>query len=287
MSDWRLRLTARWRRRTGSTAAALPVRRSVVQECLPAPRRPTAGLASRVIDRWCLASLEGGWSRPGIWWTPAIELVVDAILDDEDHVPACIELARERALSGCGLADTIDDLGALFVAARLGTPPFATVRAVSVGWAQAAQDRIEASGCSHPLTGLGTAAHIETRLGEMYAEGRRYGFSPAETHALIIVELPALNDSVDPWDDNLRMSDVVECLRTVFDAGQVMGMVGPSRIVIVVPRAADLPRTVEGLRRMLQDWRRAGIDRPGPLIWSEALPVTEVGATRMLSSLCV
>jgi hypothetical protein len=173
MSDWRLRLTTRWRRRTEPMAAALPVRRSVVQESLPTPRRPTAGLASRVIDRWCLASLEGGWSRPGAWWTPVIEPVVDAILDDEDHVPACIELARARALSGCSLADTIDDLGALFVAARLGTPPFATVRAVSIGWAQAAQDRIEASGCSHPLTGLGTAAHIETRLSEMYAEGRR------------------------------------------------------------------------------------------------------------------
>jgi hypothetical protein len=249
-------------------------------------RRPTAGVASRLIDRWCLASLEGGWATPGSWWTAAIEPVVDAVLDDEDHVPACIELARERALSGCTLAETIDDVGALFAAARLGSPPFATVRAVSVGWAQAAQDRIEAAGCSHPFTGLGTAAHIETRLSEMYAEGRRYGFSPSETHAFIIVELPALNESIDPWDDKLRMSDVVECLRTVFDAGQVIGMVAPTRIVIVVPRAADLPRTVEGLRRMLQDWRGMGTEQ-GPLIWSEALPVTQVGAGRLLSSLAL
>jgi hypothetical protein len=259
----------------------------VTSEYLPTPRRPTAGLAARVIDRWCLASLEGSWATPGSWWTPAIEPVVEAILDDEDHVPACVELARERALSGCSLAETIDDLGALFAVARLGTPPFATVRAVSIGWAQAAQDRIEASGCTHPITGLGTATHVETRLNEMYAEGRRYGFSPAETHALIVIELPALAESIDPWDDNLRMSDVVDCLRTFFDAGQVMGMAAPSRVVVVVPRAADLPRTVEGLRRMLQDWRRAGLDRPSPLIWSEALPVTQVGAGRLMTSLSV
>jgi hypothetical protein len=287
MAGWRSGWPARWRRRTGQANSRAAVRAVAAPDHLPTPRRPTSGIAARLIDRWCLASLEAGWAVPGAWWTASIEPLVEALLDDEDHVPACIELARERALAGCSLAETIDDLGALFTAARLGTPPFATVRAVSVGWAQAAQHRIEAAGCTHPRSGLGTAAHVETRLREMYAEGRRHGFSPSETHALVVVELPALAEVADPWDDSLRVSDVAECLRTVFDAGQVMGFAGPGRVVVIVPRAADLPRTIEGLRRLLQDWRRAGIDRPGPLIWIEPLPVSDVGAGRLLSTLCV
>lgn len=270
-------------RRAGAAAEAAA---AAVLEQLPPPRRPTSGLTARLIDRWCLASLEGGWATPGAWWTPAIENVVEALLDDGDHLPACTELARERALAGCSLAETIDDLAALFAAARLGSPPFATVRAVSVAWAQAAADRIEAAGCTNPRTGLGTAAHVEARLQEMYAEGRRHGFSPAETHALVVVELPALAEVGDPWDDALHMSDVAECLRTVFDAGQVMGLAAAGRVVIVAPRAADLPRTIEGLRRMLQDWRRVGIDRTGPLCWIETLPNSPTGAGRLLATLC-
>jgi GGDEF domain-containing protein len=243
-------------------------------------------VAARVIDSWCLASLEAGWATPGEWWTPAIEPVVEALLDDEDHLSACAELAAHRARSGCPLAETLDDLGALFAVARLGTPPFETVRAVSVAWVDAAQQQIEAAGCTHPGTGLGTAAHVEARLAEMYAEGRRHGYSPAETHALVVIELPAVAQVGDPWDAALRMSDVSDCLRTVFDAGEVMGVAGQSRVVVVVPRAADLPRTIEGLRRMLQDWRSNNLGGPGPIIWMESLPTNRPGAERLLASLC-
>src|SRR5262245_39961388 len=103
MSAWRLRFTARWRRRGEPDQFPEPLGKIDVRDYLPTPRRPTTGLASRVIDRWCLASLESGWSNPGTWWTPAIEPLIEAILDDEDHVPASVELARERALSGCSL----------------------------------------------------------------------------------------------------------------------------------------------------------------------------------------
>jgi hypothetical protein len=226
-----------------------------------------------------------GWATPGKWWTPAIDSVVDALLDDADQRSACAALARQRALDGVSLAETVDDIGALFAAARLGSPPYEIVRAVALAWGEAARSSIAAAGCTDPRTGLGTATHVEARLGEMYTEGRKYGFSPSETHALVIVELDTVGENGDPWNDNLRMSDVAECLRTVFDAGQVMGVTGPGRVVVVAARATGLPRTVEGLRRMMQDWRGSG-SGPGPMIWVEALPVAQASAERLLSTLC-
>lgn len=218
---------------------------------------------------------------------PEVETVVEAVLDDGDHVTACAALARARAAAGASMVETVDDLGALFAAARLGTPSFATVRGVAIAWAEAAQARIEAAGCVNPRTGLGTAVHVEARLAEMYAEGHRHGFSPSETHALVVVELAVVAEAGNPWDNALRISDVAECLRTVFNAGEVMGLAGPGRVVTVVPRAADLPRTVEALRRMMLDWRRIGQGAPAPIIWVEPLPAGRVAAGRLLSTLCV
>jgi hypothetical protein len=204
------------------------------------------------------------------------------LLDDEDHLPAAAELARRRGREGVTLTETLDDISALFRAARLGDPPFATVRTVSVNWLASAQSRIEAAGCVDPRYGLGTAAHLDARLAELYLEGARHGFSPAETHSLVVIELPAVAET--PWDDALRMSDVAQCLRTVFDAGQVMGMATPRRAVVVTARAVMMPRTVEALRQMLHD-TRAVTAAAVPAIWIEALPQERSDAGRLLATL--
>ena len=204
------------------------------------------------------------------------------MLDDEDHLPWCAELARRRGREGVTLTETLDDLAALFRAARLGEPSFPTVRTVSVNWLTAAQGRIEAAGCVDPRYGLGTAAHLDARLAELYQEGVRHGFSPAETHLLVVVELPIVAET--PWDDALRMSDVAHCLRTVFDAGQVMGMATPRRAVVVTARAVMMPRTVEALRRMLHDTRAVNAAAE-PAIWIETLPQERSDAGRLLATL--
>lgn len=196
----------------------------------------------------------------------------------------CAELARRRGREGVTLAETLDDIAALFRAARLGDPPFATVRTASVNWLSAAQGRIEAVGCVDPRYGLGTAAHLDARLAELYREGKRHGFSPAETHSLVVVELPAVAET--PWDDALRMSDVAACLLRVFDGGQAIGMITSRRAVVVTSRATGLPRSVEGLRRMLQDTRAVNAAAE-PAIWIEPLPLERAEAGQLLATLTV
>ncbi|MGQ0846026.1 MAG: hypothetical protein ACT4QF_18025 [Sporichthyaceae bacterium] len=248
------------------------------------PHQSTAALTARLVDRWCTESLAAGWKTPGAWWNPAVDALAETLLDDEEHLAAAADLARCRGREGVTLEETLDDLAALFRAARLGEPPFSTVRTVSVHWLAAAQSRIEAAGCVDPRYGLGTAAHLDARLTELYREGHRHGFSPAETHSLIVVELPSVSET--PWDDALRMSDVASCLRSVFDGGQAMGMASSRRAVVVSPRVVTMPLILESLRRMLRD-TKAVTAAAEPAIWIESLPQEHAAAGRLLTSLTV
>lgn len=261
------------------------VRRPVPAEPIPAPRHGVpAQLAGRLVDRWCAASVEAGWATPGYWWNTSVDDVVDAVLDDGDHLSPFAELARWRAHDGVSLAETLNDLEALFTAARLGPPPFATVRAVSLAWAGAVAEYQESRGCIERRSGLATGAHVRARLAELYREATWAGHSLSETHCLVVVELAEVDDG-DLWNDALRMTDVAECMLAVFDAGQTIGLAGVGRAVAVVAKSSELPRNVECLRRLMNDWHRFGSPGPCPRIWVESLPSAGEAVGRLLNDL--
>lgn len=260
------------------------VRRTEAPDPIPSPRRSTSPLTGRLVDRWCAASVEAGWATPGYWWNAAVDDVVDALLDDDDHIGPCSQLARYRARDGVSLAETLNDLEALFTAARLGPPPFATVRAVSLAWADAVAEYQETRGCVDRRSGLATGAHVRARLAELYREAGWAGHSLSETHCLVVVELVEPEDC-DLWDDALRMTDVAECMLAVFDAGQTIGLAGKGRAVAVVARSSELPRNVECLRRLMADWHRFGSPGPCPRIWVESLPPVGENIGRLLNDL--
>jgi hypothetical protein len=259
----------------------------IVPEPIPNPRRSLpAELTGRLVDRWCTASVNAGWATPGYWWNTHVDAVVDSLLDDGDHVRPCADLARRRARDGVSLAETLDDLAALFSAARLGPPPFATVRAVSLAWTEASTEQVDATGCFDPRSGLATTAHVRTRLFELYQEAAWAGHNLGETHTLVFVELADRPErGRDLWEDSLRMTDVAECMRAVFDAGQTIGLAGDARAVAVVPRSTEVPRNVECLRRLLNDWHHFASVGVPPRIWVEPLPPAREAAGRLLNEL--
>lgn len=271
-----------FRRRPRAQRVPSPPLRTRISGISYLPHQSTSALTVRLVDRWCAESLATGWKSPGAWWNPAVDALAETLLDDEDHLDSCADLARRRGREGVTLEETLDDIAALFHAARLGDPPFATVRTVSLTWLNSVQGRIEAAGCVDPRYGLGTAAHLDARLAELYREGRRHGFSPTETHSLIVVELPTVAET--PWDDALRMSDVARCLRTLFDAGQTIALANPRRVVVVAPRATTMPQVVERLRRMLHATRAVNAAAE-PAIWIAALPPESPDADRLLGTL--
>jgi GGDEF domain-containing protein len=263
----------RRRVRTGDTAVVLRGEQAV---------QGTGGRSRDLVDRWCAAAASNGWATTGDWWTPAIEAVADAVADGRDAAPSCAELGRVRAEDGASLAETMDDLTALYDVAGLGQPPYDAMRAISLAWAESSLQFLHALSCEDPLTGLATLAHLRTRIAESYREAERIGRPVAASHAVLVVEL--VDDMVGPWERTLRLTDIAECMRAVFSGGETLARASDRRALALVTRRTDLPRTVEALRRLLVDWRVGEPVEP-PRIWVEGLPYTGRSAVRLLDEL--
>jgi hypothetical protein len=123
---------------------------------------------------------------------------------------ACAGLGRSRARAGVGIAETIDDLVALFAVlsgdggeragvlseGRHWDPALRLVGAIAEGWAEESVSQFARGGCEDPLSGMATLPYLRTRLAEVYREAEQRGTSPAETHRLLVVGLPR---RPDPW----------------------------------------------------------------------------------------
>src|SRR6202012_6251831 len=109
---------------------------------------------------------------------------------------ACTLLGRARAQAGVGINEALTDSGARFRVLDEGPPPLDVITAVAEGWADAGLARMSGATCEDPLTGLVSFAYLRTRMREVYRESRQQGASPADTHRLVVVELPR---RPDPW----------------------------------------------------------------------------------------
>src|SRR6185312_1546455 len=105
-------------------------------------------------------------------------------------------LGRSRARAGVGIAETIDDLAALFGVVDgaggertcvLGggeggrwDPALRQVGAIAEGGAEESVSQFARGGCEDPLSGLATLSYLRTRLAEVYREAEQGVTSPAE-----------------------------------------------------------------------------------------------------------
>lgn len=176
-----------------------------------------------------------------------------AAAGDDRLAVACAGLGRSRARAGIGIAETIDDLAALF--AMLGPdggqagPPLHLVCAIAEGWAEESLDRLAQGGCQDPLSGLATVPYLRTRLAEVYREAEQGGTSPAETHRLLVVRLPR---RPDPWHRMALAIGVGQDLRTAFPGGETLSMARPGPAIALVRAGGDLPLRYARLRRGIQ-----------------------------------
>lgn len=147
--------------------------------------------------------------------------IAEALRDGADVVPASDEVGRRLAADGVSLMEALDGLSALYRSIAGGEPAFAAVRALSSSWAEASLVYLHSLSCEDPLTGLSSLAHLRSRLGELYREAEFRGTSVPQTHALVVVE-PLNPAGTSPFDRELRLVDVAECLRIVFYGGDVL-----------------------------------------------------------------
>jgi hypothetical protein len=178
---------------------------------------------------------------------------------------ACAGLGRSRARAGVGVAETIDDLVALFAVLGRGEgdgasvlgggeegrwdPALWLVGAIAEGWAEESVSQFARGGCEDPLSGLATLSYLRTRLAEVYREAEQGGTSPAETHRLLVVGLPR---RPDPWRRLALPILVGRDLRAAFPGGETLSLAKPGPAIALVPARRDLPLRYARLRRNIQ-----------------------------------
>jgi hypothetical protein len=181
---------------------------------------------------------------------------------------ACAGLGRSRARTGVGIAETIDDLVALFAVlagdggeraggdgreragvlseGRHWDPALRLVGAIAEGWAEESVSQFARGGCEDPLSGMATLPYLRTRLAEVYREAEQRGTSPAETHRLLVVGLPR---RPDPWRRLVLPILVGRDLRAAFPGGETLSLAKPGPAIALVPARRDLPLRYARLRR--------------------------------------
>jgi hypothetical protein len=200
---------------------------------------------------WRGAAMVIGWARPQDWWCVEVDAVSEAVAERRDLLGVFSQLGRARAEAGVGLGETLDDVAALYAVLAERAAPAAVVRVLAEAWAEVGFEPLRVGTCEDPLTGLTSAAHLRTRLAEVYREAERGGGSVRATHALVVV--PTGLDTVAGWDGLLRRLALGECLRSVFSGGETLAGLGPSVVVGLVTRTPLLAAMIESLRRRLAD----------------------------------
>ncbi len=223
-------------------------------------------------DAWRRRSLTNGWLSADDWHTWAVDAVTEAAVSGagRDMILACGGLGRSRAEAGIGIAETIEDLAALFAAlddaalddAALDdtVPPLRFVTSACVGWAEEGLTRHSQGGCEDPLTGLATVPYLRTRLAEIYREADQAGTSPARTHRLVVVELTrqaGRPERPDPWHRMAQAILLGHDLRAAFPGGDTLcgnplSAAGNRAAIALVRARDDLPARYANLRRTVR-----------------------------------
>ncbi|GLW76262.1 hypothetical protein LV79_001752 [Actinokineospora globicatena] len=243
-------------------------------------------------SRWRTASTRAGWRFPSDWGAPEVDEVCAAVLTGGDLLAALGDLARARAFAGADLDETLADLAALHAVLEsrdesecldLDTTPAALLRSVAVAWADAALSRLHAGDITDTLSGQANADYLRVRLGEIYAECRRKGVCPAERYVLLVATLDLTK--VDGWSRLMAMVLVGDVLRSVFDGGESVAVLGPSVAVVLTERDPALAERAADARILIKDRLTVDPDLgPGatPEVRIQRLPAGEPAAVNLL-----
>jgi len=216
---------------------------------------------------------------------PRFEAVGEALVAAADTRPACAVVGRDVARDGAALGEALDGLRTTFDLVMGMEPDFASVEALSVAWSEATLEFLHDLSCEDPLTGMASFAHLRTRLDELYREADQTGESISTTHALVVVEMAAVDlrrRAEHQFTRALHLVQVTEMMRAVFTGGETIARLSADRAVAVVRRVPQLGGSVAMLRELVGDLDLGATD---VRVWIEGLPPTPESGTRLLDEL--
>jgi GGDEF domain-containing protein len=213
------------------------------------------------------------------------EAVGEALVAGADTRPACAVVGRDVARDGAALGEALDGLRTTFGLVLGEEPDFASTEALSIAWSEATLEFLHDLSCEDPLTGLTSFAHLRTRLEELYRESDQTGDSVATSHALVVMEMSAMDSrhrAEHQFTRALHLVQVTEMARAVFAGGETIARLSTDRAVVVVRRLSHLGASVAMLRELV-----GGLDlgTTDIRLWIEGLPATPESARRLLDEL--
>lgn len=234
----------------------------------------TAGQAADLLRSWESASIASVWLRPGDWYTPAAEALVEALHARLDTAPAAFRLGQARAAAGVGITEAIDDMAVLFRSAGYESAPIRSIRALCEGWTERDSAPIAAPTMTDAESGLGTAEYLVQRLGEVYGAATRAGTHVRDTHALVLVDVSVADN--DPWQRIARNAAVGHALKDAYGEGHPMARVSDGVYAVLVDRDGALGTGLAALRDHIAErsieMRVGNLMRQPPRVWVESLP---------------
>ncbi|WP_245885915.1 hypothetical protein [Xylanimonas oleitrophica] len=242
--------------------------------------------AADLREQWRATSLAEVWLRPGDWYHPAVDALVEAVSEDRTPDAAAQRLGAARGAAGVGIGESLDDLSCLYRALGRSADPQA-LRALSVGWVEGHESLPVHSAVRDPATGLPTADYLGERLRETYGEALRSGADVPETHCLVVLDV-ALDD-LDAWRRMARSATVGRTLDQVFGDGHPMGVLTDGLYAVLCPRGQGTPQLAQTLRRVIEKNAEilglSEVMRRPTRVWVEKLPASHADAVELLAQL--
>lgn len=209
----------------------------------------------------------------GMSFAPLEEAVRDG---RPDIAVVAHEVGASAAQVGVPLHEVMDHVERAYAGRE---PPYQAVRAAAVAWAEEALVHHADVSCEDVLTSLSTLPHLRSRLSDVYRGAERDGVRAADTHSLVVVELPRATFG-NELEVSLQALDVAGALRTVFAGDEAIAQVSPRRFAALVERRRCDIVTVGLLSLLLE----RAVDLH-PRLWVEQLPGESDGVASVLAGL--
>lgn len=211
---------------------------------------------------------------------PEFIAIEEALMSGQSDVAAVAHVVGASAARfGSPLQEVFDHLERAY-AVRGEIPASDVVKALAIGWSEEALMHQHQMSCEDPLTALSTAAHLRTRLNDIYRAAERQGRPAGETHELVVVNVPVM--SVNALSGSLSMLEAAEAMRTVYSGDETIAQVAAHRAVALVERSRTDRWTLELLQILI---RRTQTGDAEPRLWLESLPRSAAGIGWLLAEL--